>query len=98
MRLLGAWPGYAKWPDPPKTPYEIFLDRRYNHAYCTNLRNADPVPIVKASVRSCWFICRFGMQSYAEVANWPESQVRMAMQSLGYWIEKEAPKTKAGPS
>lgn len=54
--------------------------------------------VLTNSLRSCWFICRYGIQSYAEVITWPHSELERAMEILGYWIEKESPKTRAGPS
>jgi len=38
------------------------------------------------------------MQDYDNVITWPHSKVTQALKALGYWIEKEAPKTRAGPS
>lgn len=98
MRVLGSWPALPSWPKPPPTPLELFHDRQYTQVYCYHLRHADVNRALKAAVEGCWFLCRYGMQRYAEVITWPQSELFRAMDSLGYWIEKEGPKTKAGPS
>ncbi len=98
MRVLGSWPPLRSWPGPPPTPLAVFQDRQHTQVFSFYIRHANVNTALKNAVHNCWFLCRYGMQTYSEVITWPQSEVHRAMDSLGFWIEKEAPKTKAGPS
>ena len=98
MRVLGSWPPLREWPGPSPTSLELFHDRQYTQVFCFHIRHTNVNRSLQNAVHNCWFICRFGMQNYSEVITWPQSQVNQAMESLGFWIEKEGPKTKSGPS
>jgi len=80
------------------TSREEYADRQYVKMYCHHIRHADCNKSLENSLRSCWFLCRYGMQDYKDVITWPHSELRRAMDALSYWIEKESPKTRAGPS
>jgi len=98
MRVLGSWPPFPQWPDPPKTARELFHERQRVQIFSYYIRHANVNESLAHAVRSCWFLCRYGMQDYDNVITWPHSKVTQALKALGYWIEKEAPKTRAGPS
>ena len=94
----GPWAAYERWPDPPETPRERHSGQLTNQYVLHYLRHRDPGEDLKICMQCVWFLCRYGMQSYRDVLTWPEAEVRRSMEYLGFWIEKESPKTTAGPS
>lgn len=94
----GPWPAYERWPDPPLTSQERYGEALTNQYLLHYLRNRDPQKDLRLAMKCCWFLCRYGMQNYREVMTWPQSEIMLSMELLGEWIEKEAPKTTAGPS
>ena len=94
----GPWRAYERWPNPPPTPRERYLGQLRNGNALHYFRHRDHREELKITMECVWFLCRYGMQSYRDVLTWPESEVRKSMEYLGTWIEKEAPKTTAGPS
>lgn len=94
----GPWPAYERWPDPPETSIQRAIGKRSSSQVLHYIRGRDPKEELRVSMKCCWFLCRYGMQSYREVLTWPISEVQLGMKLLGEWIEKEAPRTGAGPS
>ena len=94
----GPWPAYERWPPPPLSPREEHGERLINATIVHFLRHRDPAEDLDTCMQCVWFLCRYGMQNYRDVLTWPESEVRRSMEYLGVWIEKESPKTTAGPS
>ncbi len=95
---LDRWEGYDRWPDPPLTYHDASAQRLGTQYLMHFLRNRDPHEELRTAQKCCWFLCRYGMQNYREVLTWPIREVVYSMELLGEWIEKEAPKTTAGPS
>lgn len=98
MLVHGPWEAFEKWPEPPNNPEQDYEARCLSRYVTHHIRSRDSRKELEAALQGIWFLCRYGMQRYRELLAWPASEITLSMNLLGKWIEKEGPKTSAGPS